>query len=171
MENGERKTERAGAKRQTFHGHGTRVNARRMGRSASGVSRRPSRPIGPICPTATPLHVADVPAGAGKLESLEAWKLGFPQCAPPVALKGVPASPESPVGRTYWHVADVPGVQGQLEAWKFRGLEAWLDRAGLRPTPRQLHPSRACRAFCSLFSVFCSLGRVAPLVLRAIARP
>ena len=52
--------------------------------------------------------------GNWKLGSLEAWKLGFFQYASPVALKGVPASPESPVGRAYWHVADVPGVQGEL---------------------------------------------------------
>ena len=32
-----------------------------------------------------------------------------------------------------------------VEVWKFRGLEAWLFQ--------RLHPSRACRAFCSPFSV------------------
>ena len=52
--------------------------------------------------------------GNWKLGSLEAWKRGFFQYASPVALKGVPASPESPVGHAYWHVADVPGVQGEL---------------------------------------------------------
>ena len=54
--------------------------------------------------------------GNWKFGSLEAWKLGFPQCAPPVARKGAPAfpvSPESPVGRASWHIADVPGVQGR----------------------------------------------------------
>ena len=39
-----------------------------------------------------------------------------------------------------------------VEVWKFRGLEAWLFQ--------RLHPSRACRALCSLFSVLCSPGRV-----------
>ena len=50
-----------------------------------------------------------------------------------------------------------------VEVWKLRGLEAWLFQ--------RLHPSRACRAFCSLFSVaveglarcactLCSPGRV-----------
>ena len=29
-----------------------------------------------------------------------------------------------------WHVADVPGVQVQLEAWKLRGLEAWRSHRG-----------------------------------------
>ena len=53
---GERRTERAGAKRQTFHGHGEQ-NARQArdgrGRGAKRRSRRPSGPIGPICPTAS----------------------------------------------------------------------------------------------------------------------
>ena len=47
-----------------------------------------------------------------------------------------------------------------VEVWKLRGLEAWLFQ--------RLHPSRACRALCSLFSVrvaparsvLCSPGRV-----------
>ena len=50
-----------------------------------------------------------------------------------------------------------------VEVWKLRGLEAWLFQ--------RLHPSRACRALCSLWpwkvwrfaparSVLCSPGRV-----------
>ena len=39
-----------------------------------------------------------------------------------------------------WHVADVPGVQGLWEAWKFRGLEA-------------CRPAGALSVHCSLFSV------------------
>ena len=38
-----------------------------------------------------------------------------------------------------------------VEVWKFRGLEAWFFQ--------RFHPSRACRAFCFLFSVLCLLGR------------
>ena len=42
------------------------------------------------------------------------------------------------------HVADVPGVQGQLEVWKLGCLEVWF----------------LCTTIVlSLFSVFCSLGR------------
>ena len=44
----------------------------------------------------------------------------------------------------------------RLEAWKFRGLEAWL----FYPSP---HPSPRRGALCSLFTVFCSLGRVSAL--------
>ena len=62
-----------------------------------------------------------------------------------------------------WHVADVPGVQGQLEVWKLGCLEVWF----LCTT---IVLSRACRALCFLFSVaveglalwactLCSLGR------------
>ena len=58
-----------------------------------------------------------------------------------------------------WHVADVPGVQGLWEAWEFRGLEAWL----FYPSP---HPSPRRGALCSLFTVFCSLGRVSALPCR-----
>ena len=39
-----------------------------------------------------------------------------------------------------------------VEVWKLRGLEAWLFQ--------RLHPSRACRALRSLFSVLRSPGRV-----------
>ena len=63
----------------------------------------------------------------------------------PVARKGAPASPESPESPER-----VPGVQGRLEAWKFRGLEAWLSRWGSAPHPTT-SPSPACRAH--LFSV------------------
>ena len=59
-----------------------------------------------------------------------------------------PVSPASPVGCAHGHVADVPGVQGRLEAWKFRGLEAWLSRWGSAPHP----PSPVYRALCSPFS-------------------
>ena len=58
----------------------------------------------------------------------------------------------------------VPPVQGQLEVWKLGCLEVWLS---VHP----FHPSRACRAFRSLWpwkvwrfaparSVLCSPGRV-----------
>ena len=50
----------------------------------------------------------------------------------------------------HWHVADVPGVQGQLEAWKFRGLEAWFSRWGSAPHFSVARLSRV------LFSVLCS---------------
>ena len=83
------------------------------------------------------------------------------------AFTRAPASPESPVspaGPSFWHVADVPPVQGQLEVWKLGCLEVWLS---VHP----FHPSRACRAFRSLWpwkvwrfaparSVLCSPGRV-----------
>ena len=57
-----------------------------------------------------------------------------------------PVSPASPVGCAHGHVADVPGVQGQLEVWKL-GIVL----------------SRACRALCFLFSVL--WGALAPLPL------
>ena len=52
--------------------------------------------------------------------------------------------PISPTAASFWHVADVPGVQGQLEAWKFGGLALSLAQT--------LRPSRACRAFRFPFS-------------------
>ena len=60
-----------------------------------------------------------------------------------------------------WHVADVPGVQGQLEVWKLGCLEVWF----LCTT---IVLSRACRALCFSVAVeglalwactLCSLGR------------
>ena len=48
----------------------------------------------------------------------------------------------------YWHVADVPGVQGKVEVWKLGCLEV-----------------PACRAFCSPFSVLRSPGRESALPL------
>ena len=69
-------------------------------------------------------------------------------------LKRGAATPPRALPCRFRHVADVPGVQGQLEVWKFGGLEAWLSCTPLRP-------SRACRAFRSP-------GRQRrPLVLRA----
>ena len=61
-----------------------------------------------------------------------------------------PVSPASPVGCAHGHVADVPGVQGRLEAWKFRGLEAWLSRWGSAPHP---YNSSVARLPGALFSV------------------
>ena len=57
----------------------------------------------------------------------------------------------------------MPGVQGLWEAWKFRGLEAWL----FYPSP---HPSPRRGALCSLFTVFCSLGRVSALPCRGVGQ-
>ena len=57
-------------------------------------------------------------------------------------LKRGAATPPRALPCRFRHVADVPGVQGQLEVWKFGGLEAWLSCTPLRP-------SRACRAFRS----------------------
>ena len=54
-----------------------------------------------------------------------------------------------------WHVADVPGVQGRLEVWKFRGLEVWLCTTAC--------PSRACAR-----SVLRGRGRFGPLGLHAL---
>ena len=95
--------------------------------------------------------------GNWKLRSLEAWKLGLLAGAPPHVLvvlrrplAGAPVSPESPaspVGRAHGHVADVPGMQGQLEAWKFRGLEAWPPCWRSAPRPRR-SPSPACGRSC-----------------------
>ena len=52
LENREQRTERAGAKRQTFHGHRTPLRATGKVVVQGGVSRRPICPIGPIGPTA-----------------------------------------------------------------------------------------------------------------------
>ena len=89
---------------------GARVNARRTSRCPSGESLFPAR-----------TRVRAKPDGLT-----------------PVALRAkrpliAPSRPSSSRLVDYrvvlWHVADVPGVQGQVEAWKFRGLEAWLSSA------------------------------------------
>ena len=59
----------------------------------------------------------------------------------------------------------MPGVQGQLEAWKFGGLEAWLLCSAI-----SLSPTGALR---SLFSVLCSLfsgAPTAPLPCRGVGQ-
>ena len=60
-------------------------------------------------------------------------------CSPFSGARSAPASPASPAS--------------PVEVWKLRGLEAWRDWEGLRPTP----PRPLRRAFTRvLFSVLCS---------------
>ena len=55
-----------------------------------------------------------------------------------------------------WHVADVPGVQGQLEAWMLGSLVSLHNDCFVARLPR------------ALFSVFCGRGRFGPLGLHAL---
>ena len=99
-----------------------------------GEARTASGSIGrsAASPLTAPAALRFAPCGLSSLLGASHLHVPF-SCAPSVAC---------------WHVADVPGVQGQLEAWKFRGLEAWFSRWGSAPHPTT-SPSRACRAFCS----------------------
>ena len=121
-------------------------------------------PIGHIGRRLTPLCTAPFHRPAGALLQYRTAANAALYSAFPSPRRGAPASPESPEspdpgrGRVsaLWHVADVPGVQGKVEVWKLRGLEAWLSQ---RPCP-----SRACRAFSVLRSLFSVLrGAPAPL--------
>ena len=159
-ENREQRTERAGAKRQTFHGH-RNAPAGRPAKPWHIATRHPQRHKGPQ---------SSARIGNRRLRRLEPIRGVLPHAngkvVHPKRRSRRPIGPIRPICPTaspMWHVADVPGVQGLWEAWKFRGLEAWL----FYPSP---HPSPRRGALCSLFTVFCSLGRVSALPCRGVGQ-
>ena len=135
---GEQRTERAGPKGQTFHGHGEQ--SARQARDGWSGGHNANRPI------STKTQKAE--QEMQEIQEIQERPCGATDKA---------AGPSF----AYWHVADVPGVQGQLEVWKLGCLDAWKFGFSAQ---RLFCRARAARSvFCFLFSVL--WGALAPLPL------